>query len=279
MVAWSADGHFLASAGQDGKARVWSPESGTELLAVAGGAGWVEHVLWNPLRPVLVTGAGKKLRVWNMEGTMLREYPDQSGTISSLTWKPGTELLTCAAYHTVSIYDLEDSKALRSFTWLGSILTIAWSPDAEFIATGDQDSTVHFWFAKSGKDLQMWGYPTKVRELAWDRNSRYLATGGGPAVTIWDCHGAKGPEGSKPQMLKLHEDLVTVLAYQKSGDLLVSGGADGKIAVWDPLKQGQALARGGVSGAVSVAAWSPDDRWIAVGIDSGVIKVLAVPTS
>ena len=43
----------------------------------------------------------------------------------------------------------------------------------------------------------MSGYSTKVRELSWHANSRFLATGGGPAVVVWDFSG-KGPAGSKP---------------------------------------------------------------------------------
>src|SRR5260221_14213499 len=44
----------------------------------------------------------------------------------------------------------------------------------EYIATGDQDSTVHFWKVASGRDLMAQGYATKVRNLSWDSSSRYL---------------------------------------------------------------------------------------------------------
>ncbi len=42
---------------------------------------------------------------------------------------------------------------LRRYVWKGSSLVLAWSPDATMFATGDQDQTVHFWYADSGKDL------------------------------------------------------------------------------------------------------------------------------
>lgn len=275
-IAFNHDGKYLASAGQDGKARVWNPDDGAEVLAVAGGAGWVEHVTWSPVRDLFVTGAGKKIRLWNMAGEMVREYPDQAGTIASLAWKPGTEYLASAAYHTISIWSLNDVQPLQQFTWQGSILTLAWSHDGAYIASGDQDSTVHFWYAETEKDLQMWGYPMKVRELSWDRKSRYLATGGGPVVTIWDC-GGSGPAGSTPIQLKGHEDMITALAYQRTGDTLISGGADGKIIAWTPSKNDRVAARGTIPQAVTQVVWSPDDKWFVVGGEGGLIKMLTLP--
>ena len=107
--------------------------------------------------------------------------------------------------------------------------TLEWSPSGKYIATGDQDSTVHFWIANTGQDLQMWGYETKVLELAWSFNSRYLATGGGTQVVVWDCSG-KGPENTRPMMLEGHQQLIKHLRFQRQGMLLASGGNDGMLA-------------------------------------------------
>ena len=82
------------------------------------------------------------------------------------------------------------------------------------LAPGDQDSTVHFWTVKTGTDLMMSGYPTKVKELSWDGSSRYLATGGGPMPCVWDCTG-KGPANTAPIQYEAHTDRVTALAFQQ----------------------------------------------------------------
>lgn len=274
-IAFNHDGNYLASAGQDGKARVWNIADGSEVLAVQGGAGWVEHVTWSPVRDLFATAAGKKLRLWNMEGQMVREYPAHPATIAAMSWKPGTEELTTAAYNTVTIWSLDTDTPIKQFSWQGASLVLSWSPDGNYIATGEQDSTVHFWYSKTGKDLQMWGYPLKVKELSWDRGSRYLATGGGPIVTIWDRSG-KGPAGTTPIQLKAHEEAITALAYQKKGDLLASGGADGKIILWQPAKNDRPVARGAIDQPISQAVWSPDDQWLAIGGESGLIKMLTL---
>jgi WD40 repeat protein len=167
---------------------------------------------------------------------------------------------------------------VKVLAWKGSPLALAWSPDGKMLAHGNQDSTVHFWYYDDARDMQMWGYRTKVRELAWDHTSRHLATGGGPVVCIWDTRASdRGPEGSRPVMLEGHdeESTLTALAYQSRGFLLASAGTDGRVFLWQPTN-----ARGPQVGAfefpgaeASVLAWSPDDRSLAAGSGTGVVAV------
>lgn len=281
-IAWSAEGQHFASAGQDGKIKLWDVAAREPKATLDGGSAWVEHLAWNPLGgsfksapPLLASAAGRKLRLWNADGKLMREYPDQPSTISAIQWKPGTQFLTSAAYGRVAIWTPLVDQPFKEFNWKGSILAVEWSPHGKFIAAGGQDSTVHFWFERTGKDLQMWGYPTKVRELSWSADSRYLATGGSPEVTVWDC--IKSPEGTKPIQLNGHEKFLTQLAYQRKGPLLASSGEDGRVVVWNPAKSERALAGIGAPSAISKIAWAPDDRRLAAGTAAGVVFVLASP--
>ena len=274
-LSWNADGTLLASAGQDGKARIWDAGTGAERAALDAGASWVERVAWCLVAPFLATAAGKKLRLWDAAGNPLRTYADHASTIADLAWKPRSRELSTASYGGLTMWGIDRDEPLKRHEWQGSTLVIAWSPDKRYIATGDQDSTVHFWIAKSGKDLQMWGYPTKVRELAWNSTGRYLATGGSDTVVVWDCSG-KGPEGSTPQTLEGHEEYLTSLAFQYTGPVLASGGQDGQVILWQPAS-GRA-ARGGFrfESPVTHLAWSPHDRWLAAGDETGEVVVVGV---
>ncbi len=197
-------------------------ETGSEMVAMDGGSAWVEQLIWHPCGEWLVSAAGKKLRLWNAKGELLQNYPDQAATIAAVSWLPkGKEFIT-TCYGGVFFWSPENDSLIRRFEWKGSVLALAVSPDSQFIAGGCQDALVHFWHVKNGKNLEMTGYPQKVKELSWDSSSRFLATGGGEQVTIWDCSG-KGPAGSTPISFELHLKPLTALAFQNNGPILASG--------------------------------------------------------
>jgi WD40 repeat protein len=278
-LSWQPGGTLLASVGQDNKVRLWDTTTGQEAKALDAGASWAEKLAWHPTGTLLATAAGKKARVWNAAGELVRELPQQAGTVMDLAWRPGTQHLTLLAYGAATTYDpAAGTEPVKMLAWKGSPLAMAWSPDGTILAHGNQDQTVHFWYYDRSHDLQMWGYRTKVRELSWDYTSRYLATGGGPIVCIWDCQaGPNGPEGSKPQMLEGHEpeSNLTALAYQTHGFLLASAGGDGKVFLWQPTnRRGPQVGDFKFSdGEASVLAWSPDDKSLVAGSGAGAVAV------
>ena len=277
-IAWRPDSKVLASAGQDGKIRLWDMTSGEATHSLDGGAAWVEHLAWSGgKKPILASAAGRKLKLWNAVGDLVREYPDQQSTISGLQWKPHVRQLASIAYGGVTLWNPQQSEAVRRLEWRGSSLVIAWSPDGKHIATGDQDSTVHFWIMSTGNDLQMSGYQTKVRELSWDATSRYLATGGSQEVTVWDCSG-RGPAGTEPITLSGHRDFLSVVRFQHRGKLLASGGADGLIYVWQLQGnlRSRAVHEAALTAGVTSLVWAPNDQYIAVGDESGGVSVFSI---
>lgn len=280
-LAWQPTGALLASVGQDSKVRLWDTSTGQEAKTLDAGASWAEKVVWHPSGQYLATAAGKKTRVWSASGEMVRELPPQAGTVMDLKWRPGTNHLTLLAYGSATTYDpLSGAEPTKMLAWKGSPLALAWSPDGKILAHGNQDSTVHFWYYDASRDLQMWGYKTKVRELAWDFTSRYLATGGGPVVCIWDCQfSANGPEGSKPTMLVGHDEdaNLTALAYQHRGFLLASAALDGKVLLWQPTnRKGAQVGEfqfAGEKTEASALTWSADDKSLAAGSGAGAVAV------
>ncbi len=276
-VAWQPNGNLLATAGQDGKVRVW--DGGAEVRALDGSAAWVERLAWHPAGQLLAAAAGKMARVWDAAGNLVFTSPAQAGTVTDVGWRPNSQQLAVLGYGAANVYDLAAGGAVKHiFAWKGSPLALAWSPDGSVLAHGNQDATVHFWYVASGKDLQMSGYPSKVRELAWDMSGRYLATGGGPMVCVWDCGGPKGPEGTQPAMLEGPEDTVTAVAWQRRGYLVAATARDGRVGLWQPAnkkvpKVGEYRFK---DAEATTLAWSPDDKALAVGAGDGTVAVLRV---
>jgi WD40 repeat protein len=263
-VSWRADGAELATAGHDGLVKVWDPRDGRLLRSLAAGADWVAKVVYQPNKTNLASAAGRYLRIWSAEGQMVYESHDHASTIADLGWNPDGSGIAVAAYQGVTLHVPGKQSRPRKYEWKGSRLVLA---------TGEQDSTVHFWYVKSGKDSQMWGFPTKVLELSWHRDGQCLATGGSDTIVLWDCSG-RGPEGRKPKMFEGHPARITQLAFQHRGDYLVSGDEEGYVLLWDPRRNTDPVGGEVFESDVSRLAWSGNDDCLAVGQRCGAVSVL-----
>jgi WD40 repeat protein len=266
-ISWNRDGTRLASVGQDQTVKVYDGGSDEQLWEMPIGTAWCEATAWSPVDHVLATAAGRTLTLFGGDGSLIRSEDGHGSTISDLAWSPDGSTVAVTHYGGLTIWPVDPAAGGQA---------LAWSP----IATGDQDSTVHFWETATSLDLQMWGYPTKVLQLAWHPSSRYLATGGGPSIVVWDC-GGKGPENTTPVMLDGNEEHVSALAYRPDGSLLVSGYDDGRLCFWNPGKSKRPILAleprpdGDLTG-ISQLSWSVDGQRLAVGHANGTIAVVGV---
>lgn len=269
---WSRDSSYVVSCGQDGLGRVWSVAGGSVHVTVDLGSRWGECVAAAARYDAFATAAGRKVRLWSFDGELLCDWPERASTVLDVAWRPGSgrSRLAAASYGAIGLYDPGRlDRAVRELRWKGSSLKLAWSPDGTYLATGDQDASVHFWLVRTGVDLMMSGYPRKVRELAWDVTGRWLATGGGAEIIVWDC--SRSPEGSEPLVLEHHEAPLCNLAYQRRGGLLASASLDGALAIWGPAGSREPVASlPGDDDEITTIAWTTGDDLV-VGRHGGSI--------
>lgn len=266
-VSWRADGAEFSTAGHDGLVKIWDGLSGEQVSELEAGDLWVAKVAYAPRRNVLATAAGRHLKLWSDYREAFYESSDHSSTIADVGWNPDGSGLAVAAYNGITLHVPGKQSQPRKYTWKGSSLVLAWSPDAKYMATGEQDSTVHFWHVKSGEDAQMWGFPTKVLQLSWDVSGRWLATGGGASICLWDCSG-KGPAGRQPRQCDAHANKLTQLGFQPDGNLLASVDADGHLFLWDPVKHEKVIGGLALSSSATCMRWCNGGK-LAVGQRDG----------
>jgi WD40 repeat protein len=265
---------LLATAGQDGLAKLWDPQSGALLKELAGGSAWVEQLSWAPRGKWLAFSAGKKFRLWNPTTGVVHESADHRSTVGALAFLADGSRLASACYGGVELWDVEGGRHLEHLPWKTSLVSLSWSPDGRWVVAGTQELAVQIWELpfRPGEELAMSGYPAKVRELAWHYSSRYLATGGGPEIMVWDCNG-KGPAGSTPRILQGHGGKVTALSYQSAGHLLASGGTDACVFLWNAGKSSSPLRQFKLPAAITSVAWSPDGSRFVTGCRDGTVAV------
>ena len=233
---FSPDGAHLALTGPTGHA-LWRRQDGRTLVFETGA--WSNAARWNGNRvtgaaapePRLAVAAGRRALVMDAEGAPLWQTDPCPSTVTDLRWLRSGRRLAVAAYGGVYCHERHTGTPVTEYRYLGSHLHMAVDPAEKWLCSGNQDASIHIWRVRDGADLTMSGYPDKIARLAFEDTGRYLASDGAPDITLWDFSG-KGPEGTRPKMLRAHET-VTALAWRPGPDaILASSGAEGLIAVW-----------------------------------------------
>jgi WD40 repeat protein len=276
-AAFSPTAPVLATSGQDGLVRGWSA-GGENRFEISGGAAWAEQVAWSPNGAVLAAAAGRRLFLWDALTGTVRETAVHRSTIAGLSWKSDGSILAAACYAGVELWSAADAMPAGSLPWKTSLISLAWSPDGRWVVAGTQEQSIQIWELpfQPGNELAMSGYAAKVRELAWHSSGRYLATGGGTEVMVWDC-GGQGPAGTTPRILQGHDGRIAALAYQRQGHLLASGALDGQVRLWNAGKSSQALRQFQLESPVTDLAWSPSGQRVAAGTKHGTVALGAIP--
>ena len=269
----------LATGGQDGAVKLWDAASGQHVATAPLGQAWVEHLAWRPRgkepsdQPaVLAAAAGRKLGFVGIDGSHRPAKVDAPKTISALAWEPGGGCVAAAAFGGVRLWDGDDFIVQKELPYANGIHALVWSPDGKWLVSGNQDPSVHLWQPETDFELHMSGYEGKVKYLSFDQTSRWLATSGGRDACVWDCSGA-GPEGREPAMLP-HDAPVCAVAFQQAHGLLATAAQDGAVFLWSPERRQPLRATVKMPKPATKLVWAPDDRFLAIGSESGIAYVL-----
>jgi len=291
---------LLATGGQDGCVRFWDAATGQQTAEVKLGNAWVEHLAWQVGRvipnapspdadaerrirdnpPYLFAAAGKKLVVLRADGTVAHTFADAPKTISALAASPALSFqpsalsspsVAAACFGHVVVWDATTFTMQKEFPYGNAIYALTWSPDSRWLIAGCHDNAVHLWVPAEDLELHMSGYETRLKELSFSRDSKWLATGGGRDACVWDCTGA-GPEGREPLLLP-HNARVCARAFQHAHDLLAAGSANGEFTLWSPARKNPMVAEVKMPSAATKFAWRADDTLLAVGTEKGQVFV------
>lgn len=241
---------------------------------------WSSAAHWSGTDRVAIA-SGHRALILNADGEQQWRTDPAPSTVTDLRWLRQGRRLAIAAYGGIYCHERHTGAPVAEFRYLGSHLAIATDPAERWLCSGNQDASIHIWRTRDAQDLTMTGYPDKISRLAFDPTGRYLASDGAPDITVWDFSG-KGPEGTRPRMLRAHET-VTALAWRPGNDtILASAGTEGTFALWRtgngrPGARSRPLLQRELPHPVTALAWSGPNHVI-LADRRGTIRALPYPS-
>ena len=276
-VAFSPDGHRLATASADGTARIWdsAPEhEWADLLVAPRGAISKMALSLDGRHVAAILDETGGARLWDASGKLHFE-PQHGGKVSAISFSPdGRCFATGGLDGKVKIWHTSGRQMQLALEGLaGAVNAITFDAGGKLVAaTADaaqnQTAKVIVWDAATGtKRGTFESAGGRFVDAVWNPKATAVAVADWNVVKLWN------PSTGDVRLFKGPAKRIHSLAFSPDGSLLVAVGADLEGYVWDVASAQQIGSLKGHEARQRTVAFSRDGRFLATGSDDASTKI------
>ena len=252
-AALTPGGELLVTGSLDGTVRLWDARTGAELAVLAEHERGVTSVAISADGRYAVSG-GKDdvVRVYDLETrTVLHELTGHTKDVADVGFSPdGSLVVSSSKDRTVRVHDFETGAERHALRALGGWMrAVEVDPSGRWVVASPGGASTILWDLETGErqERKLPGHGESVHDLLFV--GRGLATAGADGlVRVVDFE-----TGEELLELRGHEQAVTALALDDTGERIYTASADGTIRVWS-AETGQELAQLGAHGTTPIQA-------------------------
>ena len=279
----------VATASDDGTARVWEVASRKELQQLNGHTGPITSVAYSPDGDAIATvGADKQVRIWDA-GTGNGRTPPLSNSrpVTAMAYSPrraSARMVTVDEGATVRIWDLTSRRYQEPEEGHeDSVCAVAFRLDGSAFATASDDQTILIWDAATGRPVKrLRGHRGPVSSVAYRGDGTIVSGGRDGTVRVWKSDtDTEQPQNAETDIDHAQEVFsgffgeVRSVACSLRGDsaAIAAAGGDGTILVWDVGTREQLARLESHGGPVYSMAYDPTGSVIAAACSDGTVKM------